>query len=361
MMGISLGVMPASTFAYVLSERRHFERRDIALPVLGPNDVCIRNEVVAICGSDDEGVNRDSGRRQPSGEIDNETIPGHELAGQVVAIGTNVTKVQVGDRVAVDSKVSADPVRIIGVSLAGPDGYNQRGGFAGHYVANEKGFFLLSESMSYDEGAMIEPATVAMHAVETRANVRYGDSVVVIGDGPIGQFLTQILRSNNYNCDVTVIGNHGWKLDLAREFGAQQIFNSTEKSPDEILKKIKLMTNGGAKHVFEAVGKQDSVNLALGAVLPSTGLITLLGNSAKEVMIPLQLVIQRELAMKASYAADGENRMVIDACVSGGMNLAAMITHKLPLSQVQRAFDNLADPEWKRNQKVMKIAFDVYA
>ncbi len=185
--------------ALVLTDYRKLELRDVERPSLGPRDVLIRVAACGICGSDVHGFDGSSGRRVPP------LIMGHEAAGAVAEVGSAVDRVRVGDRVTFDSTISCGECpacrrgqinlctarRVLGVSCGD---YRQHGAFAEYVAAPQHILYPLPESLPFEHAALVEPVSVAVHAVD-RLAVRSGETAVVVGSGMIGLLVIQALRA----------------------------------------------------------------------------------------------------------------------------------------------------------------------
>jgi L-iditol 2-dehydrogenase len=194
--------------ALVLEEYNHFVYKDVPEPVLGTNDVMVRVAACGICGSDVHGMDGSTGRRIPP------LIMGHEASGVIVGVGSKVTKIQPGERVTFDSTVYCgtcfycrrgdinlcDHRRVLGVSC---DEYHQNGAFADCVAVPQHVIYPLPEKIGFAQSAMVEPCSVALHAVE-RTSVSIGDTAVVEGTGIIGLLVVQILRAGGWRQIIAV-------------------------------------------------------------------------------------------------------------------------------------------------------------
>ncbi|MEZ6104753.1 MAG: alcohol dehydrogenase catalytic domain-containing protein [Pirellulaceae bacterium] len=167
-------------------------------PQPAPNEVLVRVQACGICGSDIHGYDGSTGRRIPP------LIMGHEAAGVVEQVGNAVTRFQPGDRVTFDSMVSCgscgfcraghanlcDRRQVLGVSCGE---YRRHGAFAELIAVPEHIVFELPESMGFEQAALVEAVSVAVHAV-ARTPISLGDSAVVVGAGMIGSLVVQALK-----------------------------------------------------------------------------------------------------------------------------------------------------------------------
>ena len=184
--------------ALLLSEYKQLAVTDFDDPEVAPNDVLIQIRACGICGSDIHGYDGSSGRRIPP------LVMGHEAAGVVSAVGSEVSQFAIGDHVTFDSTVSCghcyfchrgdinlcDNRRVLGVSC---DEYRRHGAFAEYVAVPQRICYHLPESLSFEHAAMIEAVSVAVHAAN-RTPVTLGDTAVVVGSGMIGLLVIQAIR-----------------------------------------------------------------------------------------------------------------------------------------------------------------------
>jgi L-iditol 2-dehydrogenase len=183
----------------LLSEYNHLELTDLPLPSAGRGEVLVRVEACGICGSDVHGFDGSTGRRIPP------IVMGHEAAGTVEATGDGVKKFKKGDRVTFDSTVYCgecqyckrgqinlcDNRQVIGVSCGD---YRRHGAFAEYVVVPERIMYSLPENFSFNEAAMLEAVSVAMHGVKV-SQIVGGETALVIGAGMIGLLIVQAARA----------------------------------------------------------------------------------------------------------------------------------------------------------------------
>src|SRR4051794_4919542 len=230
--------------ALLLKEYMHLEMVEMPVPAIGPDDVLVRVRACGICGSDVHGMDGKTGRRIPP------LVMGHEAAGEVVQTGANVSDLHSGDRVTFDSTVYCgrcfhcirgeanlcDNREVLGVS---PGPYRRHGAFAEYVSVPRRIMYRLPDTLSYEQAAMIEAVSVAVHAVGLTP-IRLGDTAVVVGSGMIG--LLTIQSARNAGCSrVIVLDPDEGRLKLALAAGATDAVNpKTTNAVDA----IRAMTGG---------------------------------------------------------------------------------------------------------------------
>ncbi len=310
-------------------------------PAIGPNDVLLRVAACGICGSDVHGYDGTSGRRIPP------IVMGHEAAGTIVEVGANAEPSLVGKRVTFDSTVYCGRCeacrrgqvnlcperRVLGVSCGD---YRQHGAFAEFVAVPQHILYSLPAELPFEHAAMIEPASIALHAV-ARLNVAKGESAVVIGSGMIGLLTIQALRIAGCS-QVIAVDLDDSRLALASKLGASETMNP--KKTDVVSAVIESTGGAGTDIAVEAVGNAPALTTAIACVRRG-GRVGLIGNLAAEVPFPLQSVVTRELTLIASCASAGEYPRAIELIASGAINVAPLISAVAPLSEGQQWFDRL--------------------
>jgi L-iditol 2-dehydrogenase len=342
--------------ALLLSSYRHLELTDTDRPDIGPTDVLIRVAACGICGSDVHGYDGSSGRRIPP------IIMGHEAAGTIVEAGAEVDRARIGDRVTFDSTVSCGQCdscrrgavnlcenrRVLGVSCGD---YRQHGAFAEFVAVPQQILYSLPSNMSFEHAAMIEPVSIALHAVE-RLGIKSGERAAVVGSGMIGLLVIQALKVAGCS-DVIAIDIDDARLALAKELGATATINSSrpplppgEGRGEGALSPSSLECDVAA----EVVGNAAALSTAISCVRRG-GRITLVGNLAAEVPFPLQAVVTRELTLYGSCASAGEYAQAIELVASGKIRVDPLISARATLEEGPTWFERL----YNREASLMKV------
>jgi L-iditol 2-dehydrogenase len=319
--------------ALVLVEYNRLECLEVPDPVVGSGQVLIRVEACGICGSDVHGLDGSTGRRLPP------VIMGHEAAGVVEDIGAHVAGRRVGDRVTFDPVISCgvchfcqcgltnlcDSRRLYGVSC---DEYRQDGAFAEFVAVPARSVYALPEGLSFEQGALAEPLSVAAHAVGLRP-VAEGDVVVVVGAGVIGLMAVQVLRASGCRRVIAVDLDEG-RLALARKLGADKALKA---AAGDTVREVRGLTEGrGADAAIEAVGVSETVRLAIQCVRKG-GAVTLVGNLSPTAELPLQAVVTREVSLLGSYVSRGEWPTCLDLLARRVVETARMVSAVAPLAE----------------------------
>jgi L-iditol 2-dehydrogenase len=313
---------------------------EVPTPEIGDGDVLVRVRACGVCGSDVHGYDGSSGRRIPP------LVMGHEASGVVERVGAGVRHFSPADRVTFDSTVSCgrceycrrgavnlcDQRMVLGVSCAD---YRRDGAFAEYVSVPARILYRLPEGMAFEHAAVIEALSVAVHAVKRRQPAP-ADTVVVVGCGMIGLLVVQVLRATGCERIVAVDVDEG-RREMAARFGAAQTLDGRGDVPAA----VKAYTDGrGADVAIEAVGRTETVIAAIRAVRKG-GTVTLIGNLAARVELPLQEVVTREIALLGSCASSGEYPACIDLIASGRVDVAPLISIVAPLEEGAAWFERL--------------------
>ena len=245
--------------ALLLSQYKHLEMTDLPVPRAEPDEVLVRVAACGICGSDIHGYDGSSGRRIPP------IVMGHEAAGRIAAIGSRVTGFAEGDRVTFDSTIYCgtcgycrrgevnlcDNRQVLGVSCAD---YRRAGAFAEFVAVPSRIVYRLPANLSFEEAAMLEAVSVAIHAVSL-AQVSADSTALVVGAGMIGLLIVQVLRAAGCS-RILVTDIESSRLKLAQDVGAHATLSATS----DVAREVGKVTRGaGVDAAIEAVGHGDCV------------------------------------------------------------------------------------------------------
>jgi len=325
----------------------------VAMPAPDPDELLIEVRSTGICGSDLHAYHG----RQPL--VRAPRILGHELSGIVSSVGEEVEKsvFRIGDRVVAEGLFACGHCRfcrsgrhnicrsaeILGIDINGAD--------AEYVIVPARAAHRIPDDMDYDEGALVEPAAVAAHAVE-RSGVREGDVVAITGMGPIGLLTLQMVEFlGPAKILVSDVIDH--RLDLARRLGADLTVNAAHEDWGQAI--LEATNDQGADVVFEAVGRPETMRETI-EIVGHGGNVVLIGLplTQQTVEIDMLSIVMKELKVSGSKASAHNIGRVIELFQHGKLNLRDLISHRLPLEQAQRAFE-LAD---KKREKAVKVLFN---
>jgi L-iditol 2-dehydrogenase len=327
--------------ALLLTEYKHLEVTEVPEPQIGDDDILVGVRACGICGSDVHGYDGSSGRRVPP------LVMGHEASGVVAKTGKNVTRFKEGDRVTFDSTVYCgkcwfctrgqvnlcDNRNVLGVSTGE---YRRHGAFAEYVAVPQHIVYSLPDTFPFEHAALIESVSIAMHAVR-RTPITVNDTAVVVGTGMIGLLVVQALKAAGCG-KVIAIDIDDFKVEQALKLGATEGLNSKKV---DVAAEIAARTEGrGADLAMEVVGATASVQTAV-SVVRKGGSITLVGNLAQKIELPLQQVVTREITLYGSCSSCLEYPACIDLMARGEIRVDPLISVKAPLDEGPSWFERL--------------------
>ena len=293
-------------------------------PIPGSGEVLIQVMASGICGTD---------LHIYHGEYlgDYPVIPGHEFSGVVTAVGSQVKRFKIGDRVAVEPNIACDNCehclnnrqnfclnwQAVGVTLPG--------GMAQFVTAPEKVVFDIGD-LAFEQGAFVEPLSCVIHGVE-RAHIELGDRVAILGAGPIGNLILQVSRLQGAT-HITVLENNPGRAELARKTGADVVVNDIED-----------LKNDGYDVVIDATGVIPVMNRTIDFARKG-GTVLLFGVPPTGANIEMEAfkIFQKGLTLLSSFTSVRNSFQAIHLLQSGQIQVEPLISHRLPLQALPDAF-----------------------
>ncbi|APC49633.1 butanediol dehydrogenase [Virgibacillus halodenitrificans] len=332
--------------AAVWHGRKDIRIEEKELRPLKENEVKVKVAWTGICGSDlheyEEGpVFLPTEEKDPlTGEIAPITM-GHEFAGVVEEVGAKVTNVKVGDRVAVNPTITygikpedLDPYD--GFSFIGLHG---DGGFTTYANVPEANAFLLPDTMTLQDGALVEPTAVAVQAVK-ESNLQFGDTVAVFGAGPIG--LVNIIAAKAAGASkIIALDLSEARLKKAKEVGATHVVNSGE---EDAVKAIKKIVPGGVDVSFEVAGVAPTFKQAIESTRPR-GTMVIVSIFAREInWNPIQLTNTGVKITSTIAYTPTTFQQTVDLMGTGQLKPQGIITDQIQLDDiVEKGFEALTN------------------
>jgi len=325
--------------AFVLYGRNDLRREQRPVPAVGPSAVLIRVVRAGICGSDmhyyGEGRVGDFIPQMPF-------VLGHEISGEVIECGTEVSAFRKGDRVIVEPAIPCGActacrrgrynlcgsMKVLGSASALP---HMDGGFADFVVVPSRACFLLPDSLSYQEGALVEPLAVAVHAVARGASVT-GKSVLVTGAGTIGEMTLMVCRAAGA-ARIGVTDINAFARGFAKSHGADEVFDpAAEDFPDT----ARAFVADGFDIVFEASGaapalKQGLDLAARGATVVQVGMLP------PSVTLNLGLITSKELQMVGSFRYANSFEASLELLTNKRIDVKSVVTDVFKFDDTQKA------------------------
>ncbi len=328
-----------------------FDVREVERPELPGEDwVMIRVRVAGICGTDLRHW------RKHEHELEGH-IMGHELAGDVVLVGNEVSNVAVGDRVVAETVLGCGQCEYCRARRYNicPDLYATRRrtvsrAYSQFLVAPASHVYRLPDHVSFKEAALVDTFSVCLHA-QHLSGLTINDRVAIIGAGPIG--LGQLMLAKASGAEVLIVDTVASSLQVAQDLGADVIVNSDEADP---FLAVRAFTGGrGADIVFECAGGESMPQtLPLATTLARRGgkVVVIGGFDAGVTTIPLEWqriqMSEIQILPSASFAWHGLNKEqgeIVELIGRGKLNAARLVTHSFPLDRINEAFACAEDKE----------------
>jgi threonine 3-dehydrogenase len=313
---------------------------DVARPQIGPNDVLIRMQKTAICGTDMHIYHWDAWAQR------NVPVPmavGHEYVGRIVEMGSEVRGLAIGDRVSGEGHITCGHCRncragrrhlcrnTVGV------GVNRPGCFAEYMSLPASNVFKLPDVITDEIASILDPLGNATHTALSFNLV--GEDVLITGAGPIGVMGVAIARFVGAR-HVVITDVNPYRLELARQMGASVALDVRTASLDDAMKQL------GMEEGFD-VGLEMSGNaLAFRDMLRTMhhgGNVAMLGIMPKDTGIDWDQVIFKGLMLKGVYGREMfETWYKMSAMLQSGLNIGPVITHRLPIGRFAEGFEIMA-------------------
>ena len=321
--------------SYFLGDKK-FEVRDLPLPEIGEQDVLVRVAACGVCGTDVHIYHGSKG----STDVKPPVVLGHELAGEVEKIGSQVTTVKPGDHVTIDPNIYCGKCHFcqIGKKQMCQNlyaiGVNRDGGFAQYCVAPETQCYQLDKEVPLKYGAMTEPLACCVHGID-RAGIRQGDTVCVIGGGAIGLLMIQLAKLSGAS-KVILSEPVAMRREIGKKVGAWACVDPIHEDIKERLKE--LLGTEGVDVVIECVGTPVAAEQAfLAADRGATILLLSVPKPESIYSLHLEEVFQKELTILGSMINPDTHGRAAALINSGVLKLEPIITHSFSVEQVEEA------------------------
>jgi L-iditol 2-dehydrogenase len=331
----------------VMVEPGRIEFREVEKPVAGKQEVIVRIRNIGVCGSD---IHVYHGKhpytRYP-------VVQGHEVSGEIAEVGEGVKELQVGVAVTIMPQVVCgtcfscrhglyhicDNLKVMGF---------QTGGAAQEYFAVPADLIIkVPEGIPFEQAAMIEPVSVAVHALG-RAGAVAGRKVLVLGGGTIGNLVAQTARAQGAR-EVMITDLSDFRLDAAKACGIEQTVNVAREELDQ-----RLLAGFGphrADLILECVGSQQTIEQAV-ALARKGSTIVIVGVFGAKPTVDLGVVQDRELTLVGTMMyQEKDYRTAVSLIASGKISLRPLITDRYPFESYLEAYRHIDEAK----DRVMKV------
>ncbi|MFC1981751.1 zinc-binding dehydrogenase, partial [Chloroflexota bacterium] len=330
----------------VIFGREDFRYESFELPEPGTEEVLVEIESCGICAADPK-IYYGAAYFAQAAYAHAPIVAGHEFLGRVVELGPGAAEkyeLKVGDRAIAENIVPCgkcywckrgqynlcDPHAVFGI-------IKHNGGWARHMLYPYGSLIhRVPDSISWQDGAIIEPLACALYGVE-RAQIEFGETVVIIGCGAIGLFMLQGAKLKHPKAIVAVDRND-YRLDIARQLGADITINPKK---EDTVDRVKSLTESGigCDVVLEAAGSNQSVQMALN-MLRRGGRLMEFAVFAEEVSVDWSIISDiKELQVVGGHLGFHTYPLAIDFLSKGLVTSQGIVTHAFPLKEYKRAID----------------------
>ena len=329
--------------AAVLHKLDDLRVEDIPTPEPGPGEALVRVHACAVCGSDIRIFHHGNPRVIPPQTL------GHEIAGEVVAVGAGVERVAVGDRVATGADVPCGVCEFCRAGIGNncqinyAIGYQFPGGFAEYILLNETTLkygpvHRIPEGLSYDEAALAEPLACCINGLEL-CWLGVGETVVIIGAGPAGLMMAQLARHMGAT-KVILAQRSRTRLELARQFHVDVLVATQD---EDLRERVLAETGGlGADVIVTACGSPDAHEQSL-TMAKNRARINFFGGLPKgtrPITIESNAIHYKELFVTGSHGSTPrQHKAALNLIAAGSVNARDLITHRFPLDGIHQAFE----------------------
>ncbi|ODQ81221.1 hypothetical protein BABINDRAFT_170826 [Babjeviella inositovora NRRL Y-12698] len=330
----------------VLYAARNLVIEDRPVPeITDPHYVKIAVKKTGICGSD---VHYYQNGRNGLKVVKSPMVLGHESSGVIAEIGSEVTSVKVGDRVAIEPGI---PSRYSDAYKSG--NYNlcpcmvfaasppNNGTLARYFMVPDDFVVKLPDHVSLEEGAIVEPLSVAVHSCRL-ANVTFGDRCVIYGAGPVGLLIAATAKAYGAT-EIMVVDIFDDKLELAKQLGATHTYNSSEDrgASEDDNRTFQLAAFGGnvPNIVFDATGVEACITAGINLIKVG-GTFMQVGVGKVKIEFPMAAVGNKELTVKGVYRYSHDDyRLAVKLVGEGKVDVKKLVTHRFTFDHAVEAYE----------------------
>ncbi len=334
-----------------MTELNKIEIRQEEIPTPLAKEVLVKIEYAGICGSD---VHYFHEGKCAGFVVDGEFILGHECAGTVTAIGSEVITLKVGDKVALEPGITCGQCEFCksgkynlcpDVEFLATPPYH--GCYKNYLTFPENMCFKLPENVTTMQGAFVEPLAVGLHAAD-QAGVKLGDNVVILGSGCIG-LCTLLACKANGATDITVVDVFDNRLEVAKKLGATRVVNAKET---DIL--ISDLVNSFTR-VIETAGSHQTLKQTAHLV-KTGGTIVIVGMAAdSNVTFDFGQIMSKEAEIKTVFRYRNIYKKAISAIANGIIDVGPIVSHEFEFKNIQKAFEECINNKQEVVKAVIKI------
>lgn len=323
----------------ILQSKENIEFKKVPIPEINENEVLLNVKSIGVCGSDVSAY----ADKHPF--INLPVVPGHEVAAVIEKIGEAVRAFKIGDIVTIR------PQRYCGHCYQCREGkYNicekievlgclSTGAASNYYAIEQELVYKLPKDITYDEGTLVEPLSVAVHAVNKSGGVT-GKNVLVIGAGTIGNLVTQVAKANGAK-NIITSDVADYKLDVLKEIGIDNVVNAKNEDLEEKL--LEIYGKDKADVIFDCVATDITINQSLRIARKGTNIV-LVGVPGNNIKVDIGYVQDHELNLIGTLCyRDDDYVKAINLIKNNEVNVSKLVTKVFPFKKYNEAFQYIDD------------------
>ena len=320
-------------------------------PKPGPDEVLVKVAMCGTCGTDLKIQAHPFPNQPPYGQF----IPGHEWTGTVVALGETVDEFEVGDRVAIEAHKGCGRCEncMLGMYTAclnygsvakghRTSGLTADGGFAEYVVHHVNALYRLPDNVSWEDAVLVTTAGTGMYGLDAIGGYVAGDTIAVIGPGPVGLMTVQLCKALGAE-RVILVGTRKRRLDLGAQLGADAVVDARQGDVAAAVRGA--AGRRGVDVVIEASGALEAPQQCI-EIVRRGGKILVLAYYKQQVTLDLGRAVREDVTLYATRGEGGNNvRRALSLVAQGKVRGRDLVTHQFPLDQIQQGFRILRERE----------------
>lgn len=336
--------------AYVV-EKEKVEVRDIDTPSIKGDEVLIKVKTVGVCGSDLHLFKGTHPFRNPP------AILGHEVAGDIIEVGSGVRDLKIGDKVTVEPHMGCGECEFCKQDLVnlclnkkapGTPGWN--GTFAEYFNAPAKVVHKIEDDISYEMATLIEPLAVAVHAIN-RITVKEKDTLVILGSGTVGLLALVAARESGYK-NIICTDTQEFNLQMALKQGAKLALNPLT---EDVVEKVDEFTNGKGADIALIVADAKNIVDQASAMVRKRGEVGMISMITNSIPVYPYSFVFKELTLFGAMTYETKDFVKAAEMINNGLDLSDFITQKVDLKDSQKALNILSE----KKENVVKVIVEV--
>ncbi|KAG2187706.1 hypothetical protein INT44_005396 [Umbelopsis vinacea] len=332
-------------YSVLLNKKDDLQMVEIPVPKPGKGEVQVQVKATGICGSD---VHTWKYGAIGIFEVTEPIILGHESMGIVTEIGEGVSTLKVGDRVAIEAGIPCSECEqcMSGHYNLCPDvvfkSTPPHHGVLANYITHPaRWLYKLPDSVSDEEGALLEPLSVAIAACE-RVGVRFGKSLLICGSGPIGLIVLAVAKAIGVG-PIIITDMQESRLEYARQMGADYVYKVDPSKKDvEAAKEIRSILGCAPDYSLECTGVESSFRSAIMATRDG-GCCCMVGVGKNDQLLPVNSFAMREVDIKGLFRYHHTYPTAVSLVASGKINIKHLVTHRFDFKEALEAFEIASD------------------